>query len=175
MVPKLRRDPSYLDRQGYELTDRRGRRVSSSNIDWYRVGPKSIPVDVRQPPGKKNALGELKILFPNKHSIYMHDTPSKNLFDRDTRALSHGCVRLHDPRGMAAAVLGSTREHIAQQIAQGRNLAEAVPGNIPVYVSYFTAWPKEDGTIGYYSDMYDRDKRLNDAIDRTDKTRSKNG
>ncbi len=175
MVPKLRQDPSYLDRLGYELTDRRGRRVSSRNINWYGVGPNSIPVDVRQPPGKKNALGELKILFPNKHAIYMHDTPSKNLFDRDSRALSHGCVRLHDPRGMAAAVLGSTREHVAQQIAQGRNLAEPVPGNIPVYVSYFTAWPKEDGTIGYYADMYDRDKRLNDAIARTEKTRSAKG
>lgn len=167
MLPQLRRDPSYLDRQGYELTDRRGRRVASTNINWYSVGSNSIPVDIRQPPGAKNALGELKILFPNEHAIYMHDTPSKSLFNREQRALSHGCVRLHDPRGMAAAVLGTTREHIAQQIAQGRNKSEPVPGKIPVYVSYFTAWPNEDGSVGYYDDMYDRDKRLNDAIAKT--------
>ncbi|MCY6380296.1 L,D-transpeptidase family protein [Hoeflea prorocentri] len=170
MLPKLRRDPSYLDRQGYELTDRRGRRVASRNIDWYSVGSK-IPVDVRQPPGKRNALGELKIMFPNKHAIYMHDTPAKKLFSRDARAFSHGCVRLQDPRGMAAAVLGTSRDHIAQQIAKGRNMAEPVPGKIPVYVSYFTAWPGEDGTIGYYADMYDRDKHLNKAIKRTEQTR----
>lgn len=171
MLPKLRSDPSYLDRLGYELTDRRGRRVSSRSVNWYSVG-KNVPVDVRQPPGRKNALGELKILFPNKHAIYMHDTPSKSLFDRDARALSHGCIRLHDPRGMAAAVLGTSREHIASQISQGRNLAEPVPGKIPVYVSYFTAWPQEDGSVGYYSDMYGRDKRLGMAIERTREVRA---
>lgn len=174
MLPKLRRDPSYLDRLGYELTDRRGRRVSSRSVNWYSVGT-NVPVDVRQPPGRKNALGELKILFPNKHAIYMHDTPAKSLFDRDARAFSHGCVRLHDPRGMAAAVLGTSREHIAAQISQGRNMAEPVPGKIPVYVSYFTAWPKEDGTVGYYSDMYGRDKRLGMAIERTQEVRAAQG
>ncbi|MDA4844321.1 L,D-transpeptidase family protein [Hoeflea poritis] len=171
MLPKLRQDPSYLDRLGYELTDRRGRRVSSRNIDWFTVGSTTVPVDVRQPPGRKNALGELKILFPNKHAIYMHDTPAKSLFDRDARAFSHGCIRLHDPRGMAAAVLGTSREYIAEQIAQGRNLAEAVPGKIPVYVSYFTAWPNEDGSVGYYADMYGRDAHLDKAIQRTAQTR----
>ncbi|MEX3009492.1 murein L,D-transpeptidase [Hoeflea sp. TYP-13] len=175
MLPKLRQDPSYLDRLGYELTDRRGRRVSSSNIDWFTVGSTTVPVDVRQPPGRKNALGELKILFPNKHAIYMHDTPAKNLFNRDSRAFSHGCVRLQDPRGMAAAVLGKSREHIAQQIAQGRNLAEPVPGKIPVYVSYFTAWPNEDGSVGYYSDMYGRDKHLDKAMERTRQSREIRG
>lgn len=174
MLPKLRQDPSYLDRLGYELTDRSGRRVSSTNVDWYAVGSK-VPVDVRQPPGRKNALGELKIMFPNKHAIYMHDTPAKNLFSRDARAFSHGCVRLQDPRGMAAAVLGTSRDHIASQIAQGRNMAEPVPGKIPVYVSYFTAWPEDDGTIGYYADMYGRDKHLDKAIKRTEQTRQAQG
>jgi murein L,D-transpeptidase YcbB/YkuD len=174
MLPKLRNDPSYLDRLGYELTDRRGRRVSSRNVDWYTVGT-TVPVDIRQPPGRKNALGELKILFPNKHAIYMHDTPAKNLFSRDARAFSHGCIRLQDPRGMAAAVLGKPLDHIASQIAQGQNLSEPVPGKIPVYVSYFTAWPQEDGSVGYYADMYGRDKRLDKAIERTAQTRAAQG
>ena len=170
MLPKLRRDPSYLDRLGYEVTDRRGRRISWRSVDWWSVGV-NVPVDVRQPPGRNNALGELKILFPNKHAIYMHDTPTKKLFEWDARAFSHGCVRLQDPRGMAAAVLGSTREHVAAQIDQGGNLTEFLDDRIPVYVSYFTAWPQDGGAVEYYADMYGRDKRLDEAIARTDKAR----
>ncbi|MGI9356319.1 MAG: L,D-transpeptidase family protein, partial [Rhizobiaceae bacterium] len=104
MLPKLRNDPGYLDRLGYEVSNGR-RRISSYNVDWWGVGS-NFPFDVRQPPGRKNALGELKIMFPNKHSIYMHDTPAKKLFGRNKRAFSHGCVRLENPRLMAAAVLG---------------------------------------------------------------------
>ena len=90
------------------MTDAKGRRISSSSVDWGAYGAK-IPFNVRQTPSEANALGELKILFPNKHAIYMHDTPQKELFERDMRAFSHGCVRLADPRGMAAAVLGTSR------------------------------------------------------------------
>ncbi len=170
MLPKLRQDPSYLDRLGYEVTDRRGRRISSRSVNWWKVGV-NVPVDVRQPPGRNNALGELKILFPNEHAIYMHDTPTKKLFERDARAFSHGCVRLQDPRGMAAAVLGSTREHVDAQVEQGSNLAEHLQERIPVYVSYFTAWPQDNGGVEYYADMYGRDKRLDEAIARTNKAR----
>ena len=108
MLPRLRRDPGYLDRAGYEVSDSKGRRIPSSAVNWGAYGSK-IPFDVRQSPSEANALGELKILFPNKHAIYMHDTPQKALFKQDMRAFSHGCVRLADPRGMAAAVLGTTR------------------------------------------------------------------
>ena len=93
MLPRLRGDPGYLDRAGYEVTDSKGRRIPSSSINWGAYGSK-IPFDVRQTPSEANALGELKILFPNKHAIYMHDTPQKALFERDMRAFSHGCVRL---------------------------------------------------------------------------------
>ena len=108
MLPRLRRDPGYLDRAGYEVSDSKGRRIPSSAVNWGAYGSK-IPFDVRQSPSEANALGELKILFPNKNAIYMHDTPQKALFKQDMRAFSHGCVRLEDPRGMAAAVLGTTR------------------------------------------------------------------
>lgn len=152
MLPKLRADPSYLDRLGYEVSYG-GRKVASSQIDWNTTHS----VDVRQPPGGDNALGELKILFPNEHAIYMHDTPSKSFFNRDMRALSHGCVRLAQPRVMAAAVMGTTVEEIGKQIASGQNRAVQVPQKIPVYVSYFTAWPNKDGVIEYFDDVYGRD------------------
>ncbi|MEO0976086.1 MAG: L,D-transpeptidase family protein [Pseudomonadota bacterium] len=174
MVPKLARDPSYLDRAGYEVTTPGGRKISSASVNWYAVAAKQTSVNVRQYPGRSNALGEVKILFPNRHHIYMHDTPSKNLFNKDVRAYSHGCIRLHDPKGMAAAVLGKSKDYVSSRIAAGQNEQEKVTGDIPVYVSYFTAWPELDGSgIGYYSDIYDRDRYLLKAIEKTEAVREK--
>ncbi|MBV6650606.1 MAG: L,D-transpeptidase family protein, partial [Hoeflea sp.] len=133
MVPKLRADPSYLDRLGYEVTAG-GKRVSSSNINWSTVG-RGSNIGVRQPPSDGNALGELKILFPNSHAIYMHDTPSKSLFQRDTRAYSHGCIRLQDPRAMAAKVLGTSVDAIGGHIAGGQNKQVQLSTQIPVHVA----------------------------------------
>lgn len=171
MMPKLAKDPTYLDRSGYEVTTVSGRKVSSASVDWYSVATKKSSINVRQYPGRSNALGEVKILFPNKHAIYMHDTPAKKLFSKDVRAFSHGCVRLHDPKAMAAAVLGKSKDYVTGRIAAGKNEQEKVEGNIPVYVSYFTAWPKDDGSMGYYSDVYDRDRRALTAITATTKSR----
>jgi len=169
MLPKLRNDPGYLDRLGYEVSNGR-KRISSYNVDWWGVGA-NFPYDVRQPPGRKNALGELKIMFPNKHSIYMHDTPAKKLFGREKRAFSHGCVRLENPRLMAAAVLGTTVDHIGSKIADGRNKKQNLKSKVPVYVSYFTAWPSDDGEVKYYSDVYGRDGALTKALAKERKAR----
>jgi murein L,D-transpeptidase YcbB/YkuD len=170
MLPRLRRDPGYLDRSGYEVTDSRGRRIPSSAINWGAYGSK-VPFNVRQTPSEANALGELKILFPNKHAIYMHDTPQKALFDRDSRAFSHGCVRLKDPRGMAAAVLGTTVEHVEAKLKEGHS-SEKVTRKIPVYVAYFTAWPDINGKVEYFGDIYDRDARLKTALEKTEELRA---
>ncbi|WP_412768643.1 L,D-transpeptidase family protein [Martelella mediterranea] len=159
-LPKLRANPSYFDQIGYEVSYN-GRRVSSSSVNWA-----SAPmVDVRQPPGERNALGQLKILFPNDHAIYMHDTPQKSYFERDMRALSHGCVRLSDPNKMAAAVLGVPETDIDDYIATGKNTPVDVPEKFPVYVAYFTAWPDANGEVQYYDDVYDRDMYLKRAMD----------
>ena len=162
MLPRLVRDPGYLDRSGYEVTDDKGHRIPSASIDWARYGS-NIPFNVRQEPSEENALGVLKILFPNKHAIYMHDTPEKYLFKRDVRAFSHGCVRLQEPREMAAAVLGTTVAHIDEKLKQGHS-TEKVPVQIPVYVAYFTAWPDEAGKVNYYNDIYGRDDKIEAAI-----------
>lgn len=173
MLPKLARDPSYLDRAGYEVSTAGGRKVSSASVNWYAVAAKQQTINVRQYPGQSNALGEVKILFPNKHHIYMHDTPAKNLFKKDMRAFSHGCIRLHDPKAMAAAVLGKSKDYVTSRIAQGQNEQEHVSGDIPVYVSYFTAWPDLDGTVAFYSDVYDRDRYLLQALEKTEAVRAK--
>jgi len=171
MLPKLRNDPSYLDRLGYQV-ELKGRPVSSSDINW---NGSTAGVAVRQPPSSDNALGELKILFPNAHAIYMHDTPSKSFFKKDDRALSHGCVRLADPRRMAAAVLGTSVEDVGKQIAGGRNKGVSVPERIPVYVAYFTAWPNKDGTVEYFHDVYDRDMYMERALEATRQARRAEG
>jgi murein L,D-transpeptidase YcbB/YkuD len=163
MLPKLRSDPGYLDRLGYQV-EVGGRAVSSYDVNW---NGSTNGVAVRQPPSSDNALGELKILFPNSHAIYMHDTPSKSFFKKDQRALSHGCVRLADPRRMAAAVLGTTVDDVAEQIADGRNKGVQVPQRIPVYVAYFTAWPNKDGAVEYFDDVYERDMYMGRAFEAT--------
>ncbi|ASP32747.1 murein L,D-transpeptidase [Labrenzia sp. VG12] len=173
MLPKLAQDPSYLDRAGYEVSTPGGRKVSSASVNWYAVASKQQSINVRQYPGRSNALGEVKILFPNKHHIYMHDTPAKSLFKKDVRAFSHGCVRLHDPKAMAAAVLGKSKDYVTSRIAAGQNEQEKVTGDIPVYVSYFTAWPDLDGSIAFYSDIYDRDRHLLKALEKTETLRAK--
>jgi len=175
MLPELYRDPSYLDRLGYEVTTQSGQQVSSWSVDWYAVATQRMPVNVRQPPGPGNALGAVKILFPNAHAIYMHDTPNKNLFDKDSRAFSHGCVRLQKPREMAAAVLDKTVDYIDSRIAQGHNDSDPVTADISVYVAYFTAWPTPEGAVQYYDDVYERDMYLARAIERTDATRHPEG
>ena len=168
-APLARNIKSYLDRAGYEVYNAKGKRVRSSSVAWGAYGVK-IPFAVRQTPSEANALGELKILFPNEHAIYMHDTPQKAFFDRENRALSHGCVRLADPRGMAAAVLGKSRDYVADKLKKGHSF-EKVERKIPVYVAYFTAWPNANGQVEYFGDVYGRDARLLEAIAKTDSVR----
>lgn len=170
MLPKLRADPTYLDRQGYQVTYK-GQSTASGSVNWNMLSS-TQSIGVRQPPGPKNALGELKILFPNAHAIYMHDTPAKKLFGRDTRAFSHGCVRLQHPREMAAAVLGSNMDEIAAHIAPRKNKTVFLDKPIPVHVAYFTAWPNaETGEMEYFDDVYGRDQALAKAFATTVETR----
>jgi murein L,D-transpeptidase YcbB/YkuD len=164
MLGNIRQDPGYLYGGNYEVVTSDGHVVDPYNVDWYSSDPSGM-VRIRQRPGGGNALGELKILFPNKHHIYMHDTPSRNLFSRSQRALSHGCVRLQKPRDMAAAVLGTSVEQVGNYIAGGQNQSIKVENKLPVYVSYFTAWPADDGSVGYYTDIYGRDKSLLKALE----------
>src|SRR4029079_12667926 len=154
MLPNLRRDPSYLDLLGYRVITSSGKIVRSSAIDWWSVGGGVIPLSVQQPPSDDNALGEIKFLFPNKHDIYMHDTPTKPLFEKAARAFSHGCVRVENPRRFGEILLGWTADKIADKIDSGVSETVKLPHKVPVHLTYFTAWPNADGTIAYYDDVY---------------------
>ena len=160
---KLRRDPSYLDRQGFKVIAPNGKVVPSSSINWAAYGDRP-PFGVQQPPGKGNALGKLKFLFPNSHAIYMHDTPTKNLFSESVRAFSHGCVRVQNPQEFASILLGWDRARVDKEIDSGKSQPTTLKQKIPVHLTYFTAWPDSSGKISYFNDVYERDATMEKAL-----------
>ena len=138
------------------------------NGNGYRI--------VRQPPGPRNALGRLKIEMPNEHAIYLHDTPSQHLFAQARRAYSHGCIRTHNVREFAAKLLEPTgewdRAQIDRTINTGRTTQARLARPIPVYIAYFTAAATNDGNIVTYADVYGRDGRVRQALNRVPGNRS---
>ncbi|MDR0251591.1 MAG: L,D-transpeptidase family protein, partial [Brucellaceae bacterium] len=170
MMPRILADSSYLDRNNYEVVVG-GKVVSSTAVNWSAVAQGKAHVGVRQKPGPNNALGELKILFPNSHDIYLHDTPSKAAFKRDMRAVSHGCIRLADPRAMASAVISTGKENLTKYFGKNERGIK-VPSGVPIYLTYFTAWPDEaSGKIRYFDDVYARDEGLAKAFQKTEQSR----
>ena len=131
---------------------------------------------VRQPPGPGNSLGRVKIEMPNEHAIYLHDTPSQHLFSRSVRAFSHGCIRTQGIRDFAARLLESTgdwdRARIDQAIAAGTTVQARLAAPMPVYISYFTAAATNDGNIVTYTDVYGRDTRVRQALNRSPSNRA---
>lgn len=166
MLPILRRDPSYLDRLGYRVITKNGQIVRSSSVRWSAYN-KGIPYSIQQPPSDDNALGEVKFLFPNSHSIYFHDTPARSLFERSTRAFSHGCVRVENPRIFAETLLKLDAAEVAKRIDSGISQSAKVRDDIKVHLTYFTAWPDQSGRIVYYDDVYGRDQRMETAFSAT--------
>lgn len=161
-LPKLRRDPGYLDRMGFKVVTQDGKVVPSRSISWASYGNK-VPFGIQQPPGEDNALGELKFLFPNSHDIYMHDTPNRELFERDVRAFSHGCVRVQNPREFASVILGWTPEEVAKRVESANSETVKLKAKLPVHIAYFTAWPDAEGHMRYFKDIYGRDEAMQNA------------
>lgn len=163
MARKIARDPSYPARAGYEVYYK-GQQIDPRAVDWEAVA-QSGGVNIRQKPGTNNALGKLKILFPNPYNIYLHDTPSKYAFAQANRAISHGCVRLAQPEAMAAAVLNTEQSRLEPYFKRSEN-SVTPPRAVDVYLTYFTAWPQnaaEDKNISYYRDIYGLDSALQQA------------
>lgn len=127
------------------------------NMEWNKG-------KVRQKPGKNNSLGLVKFIFPNSDDIYIHDTPAKSLFSKDSRAFSHGCIRVAKPRALAVAILKDdqtwTPEKIDAAMHAGKEYTYMLKNKIPVYIGYLTAWVNEKGEINFYEDIYNRDERL---------------
>jgi L,D-transpeptidase YcbB len=131
--------------------------LESHNMEWNNG-------QVRQKPGKNNSLGLVKFIFPNSNDIYLHDTPSKSLFDRESRAFSHGCIRVGRPKDLAVSILKTdkswTPAKIDAAMHAGKETTCTLKNKIPVYIGYFTAWVDEQGEINFYDDVYKLDERL---------------
>jgi L,D-transpeptidase YcbB len=118
---------------------------------------------VRQRPGDKNSLGLVKFLFPNDYNIYLHDTPEHQLFGKDVRAFSHGCIRVEKPTELAEWVLGWDQQRVDAAMHGADNHQVTLPRKIPVYIVYFTAYA-QDGHVNFGNDLYDRDSKLVDQM-----------
>jgi murein L,D-transpeptidase YcbB/YkuD len=143
-----------------------GRPVDASQIDWSTVDIKKF--SFIQPSGAGNVLGAVKFRFPNKHDIYMHDTPQRELFDKTVRAFSHGCIRVHNPGRLAEVLLdedkGWSAGRVREMMAQGGNVEVALTKQIPVHITYFTMVAGDDGQVKSFPDLYGHDRRVSAAL-----------
>lgn len=165
--PQVLRDPGYLARKEMELMSN-GRIIDPWSVDWSSVGTGSFPFQVRQKPGRQNALGQVKFLFPNKHDVYLHDTPEKSLFGADARAFSHGCVRVQSPMEFADALLSNEAGLDASTLEAAYGPKERwfnLKVKVPVFLTYFTVRADGDGTLRSFDDVYGHDKRIIAALE----------
>lgn len=166
---KMSRNPGYVAANDYELRDGSGNRVNPHAINWASYTANTFPFSMVQKPGSKNALGIVKFLFPNKYSVYLHDTPSRQLFDKAGRTFSHGCIRVEDPLKLAQLILanrkGWDRAKIDALVATGKTHYVKVEPELPVLLLYWTVDPTFDGGAHFYPDIYSRDARLLKALD----------
>ena len=160
LVPQAAVSPGYLGRNDYEVLSE-GAVIDEQSIDWAGMDQKSFAYRIRQRPGKSNALGTVKFLFPNSLDIYLHDSPARSLYERTARAFSHGCIRVEDPQALARALLESQGTwddaRIAETIGKGARRQINLREPVPVYLTYITVKVTETGEIAFFDDVYGRD------------------
>jgi L,D-transpeptidase YcbB len=158
-------DTRILERHNLRVTFN-GRPVDASQVDWSQVDIRKY--NFVQPSGATNVLGAVKFRFPNKHDIYMHDTPQRELFEKTVRTFSHGCIRVHNPGRLAEVLLeedrGWSAAHVKNLMAQGGNYEVTLQKQIPVHITYFTAMVGDDGQVKSFGDIYGHDNRVSSAL-----------
>jgi L,D-transpeptidase YcbB len=172
-LPNLKKNPRYLTDRHVRLFSSWGSdatELDSTTMNWHQVSPSRMAgFKLRQDPGPWNALGRIKFVFPNKYSIYMHDTPAHDLFSRTKRDFSHGCIRLSNPLALAIFALedqekGWTREKIESAFDSGKRMTINLSPPVPIHITYQTTWVDKDGQIHFNRDIYSRDERLFKAL-----------
>jgi murein L,D-transpeptidase YcbB/YkuD len=169
ILPAAQRDPGAITAKGLKVLDASGREVDPHAVDWSRFRSGNIPYTLRQDPGPKNALGRVKLMFPNPYFVYLHDTPSQALFDRPDRAFSSGCVRVERALELAALVLDDPEAWNARTIdaaiARGSTQNVTLKRKIPVLLAYWTAWVDSAGRTNFRRDLYGQDAKWAAALD----------
>jgi murein L,D-transpeptidase YcbB/YkuD len=171
ILPALKRDPGYLARKGYSLSDWKGNIIDPYTVDWskYKEG---IPYRVIQGSGDDNALGVLKFNFPNKYSVYLHDTNQRYLFSQKKRALSHGCVRVESWEDLAyyllnrdsTAVNAIPIDSVQTWLANKEKHVVPLRKRMPLYIRYFTCSTDDAGKLVFYEDIYGDDRKLREQF-----------
>ena len=168
VIPAVRRNSAYLSQNNMRVLSRDGSVVNPSTIDWKNVTSSNFPYMIRQEPGRNNALGNVKFMFPNPYLVYIHDTPARSLFVHADRSFSSGCIRISKPMELAAYLLQDKPEwtpaQMNQVIAQRKERTVFLSNKIPVHILYMTVWAEEDGTVHFRRDIYDRDGPLLNAL-----------
>lgn len=169
IIPKLKKDSTYLEKNHMVLLDTKGNLIPTSVLDMKNLSASRFPYLVRQEPGQWNALGEMKFMFPNKYDIYLHDTPSKSLFNRSSRAFSHGCIRVNRPMNLAEKLLTGTEydrkkinEIISTHITTRVNLKQPMD----VLLLYWTCGIDRNKKLFFVPDIYDRDQDVLKELDK---------
>jgi len=164
ILPDQRRDRSTLAKKGLEVIDHSGHPVPASSIDWANATPRRFPYMLRQAPGPQNVLGRVKFMFPNPHMVYLHDTPSKALFDQSERAFSSGCIRVENPFELATLLLegqqGWDRAALDRAVEEGKTRSVTLARPVPVLLTYWTAWVDRNGALQLRPDIYGRDAKV---------------
>ena len=170
LVPLELKNPGYLKKNNYELLSWKGSKpyvVPFSEVPQSAYEQARFPYTIRQKAGSNNALGDVKILMPNKYAIYFHDTQAKSLFDNETRAYSHGCVRLGDPMRLASLIMqldGVTTEKTQSFLASKKTRQYNLDRHIDSHIVYFTTFADEDGKLQFRNDVYGYDKKITKAL-----------
>lgn len=167
----MRKDESYLARKELVLFDKDNQQVDASSVDWGSANADDFPYTVRQLPGEGNALGQVKFLFPNKYSIYLHDTPNKRQFESGQRTFSHGCIRLENPLELAEILLegqgGWTSAKIAETVQSDTTVNVELRNRLPVLIVYWTVSVGANGEVRYMKDIYNLDPPVLAALGAT--------
>ena len=163
ILPAVRRNPAYLASRQIDVFDFRGAAVDAATVDWSARNP---PYRLVQRPGPDNALGRIKFMFPNEHSVYLHDTPSRDLFSRDSRAFSSGCIRVENPFELAEQLLGERgRTRLEAVVASGRTQTVFLDEPMTVMLLYWTAEVDAAGRVSFFPDVYQRDADVIAALE----------
>lgn len=170
LLPIIQKDPQYLVRQKFQVFDSWDEKASALDphaIDWSTLSEDYFPFRLRQEPAPNNALGRVKFMFPNDLSVYIHDTPSKNLFVRASRDFSSGCVRVEKPLELASFLLSRQNwsgKRMAELLASGQRQVVILKEPVPVYFVYLTAWTGENGEVHFREDIYGHDQELDSLL-----------
>jgi murein L,D-transpeptidase YcbB/YkuD len=163
ILPKLKKDNHYLQNRNMTLL-KGGKAIDPLNVDFSRLSSGNFPYTIRQEPGPNNALGLVKFIFPNKFSVYLHDTPSKSYFNRADRAFSHGCIRVQNPLILTELLLadkGYDMAKINEVLKKKETKTVHLSKEMPVMLMYMTCYENmENDKIYFYQDIYGRDKRI---------------